>query len=218
MSQKFFKVNHLFDGYPDERRSNLSRGGVEVVTNRGTSRSQSPIPIITHPLDLQPIPLDSDRLSRSVSAKRPVVKKVTKTVTTIENEPLPLIINPPVPLVVTIPVQGVDIPDMPIVMEDYQKTTRRSMYDLGDRKYQQSIGPDEFQVAAQDRNTYYHPDHRVRASMRRTNQNDDDKFNVFEDSIDQPELEYKPMSRSYVRALNMDDDPEFTSKTTVVIY
>jgi hypothetical protein len=224
MSGSFFKVNHLFDGNPDARRSTLTRGGQPVNRPTGTGTSPSPAgqvfldgPI---PLVLQDgVPADPNQPPpRSLSAKRPVVKKVTTTVTTLEEEPIP----PPRLSAPTAIVPPPDLPLLPppppVVVEEYRKNTRRSMYDLGgDRKYQMSIGPDEFPLPPGDREKYYHPDKRIKGFIRRNGGNDDDRFNVLEDSIDQPEIEYVPMTRTYVRALDMDDDPDVIATTTKTI-
>ena len=198
----YFRAVNLFEGQVEPREFGLSRAGVRVTPPRHTTGSSS----ITQPLDPVSPKTANDRTEdgrlRSQSAKRQIIKKVTKKVTTLED-------GPPEPAPIDI-FRGEY--EQYGEMSSNKVTVRKSMYEMGPRKYQMAIGGDEFTTPETDFTKYYHPS---KFPFKKTAKYEPDpnRFNVLDDSDDvNPEyMEHKRMIvPAYVGNLPLED-PDVTS-------
>lgn len=186
MSKKsFYKVNKLFDDPISQGKPTLTRSGVPVVQRP----SASPSPDIAVRGDTNDPQID-DTTIHTAPGKKYTVKKVTSKVTTIEGGEDRTTATRQSRYLFDEQGQPQDA--------DPQRSTIRSQYGSTGRRYQLAVGPDEFQnVLDDDYKKFYDPKTGLRNSRRNPRNDDDDKFNVFDDT-DLALPEYQAFNRSYV--------------------
>ena len=186
MSKKsFYKVNKLFDEPQRQSKPSLTRSGVPVVQRPSASPSPDLV-VRTESGD----PLIDDTTLHTAHGKKYTVKKVTNKVTTIEGGNDQVTTARQSRYMYDDP-SGENGPEQP-------RSTIRSQYGSTSRKYQMSVGPDEFRNIQDDEyKKFYDPKSRNSRSRRDPRNDDDDKFNVFDDS-DIPVPEYQSFKRSYI--------------------
>lgn len=203
----YFKADQMFKGSPSQADAGLTRGGVRVTPPRASSTTNRTF----EPLD-EVRPKTADKLSADLEPKK--VKGIKRT--TVKKTRTEVIIQDGDEYednTANLNVTQDNMLDEQYLQEGSKITMRKSMYEMGPRKYQIAIGGDEFKNPMEDYNKFYDPKaSKLKAS--RGFEDDDSRFNVLDDSDPAPP-DYLEQKRfiipTYYKDGGIDDTDGVTS-------
>lgn len=193
----YFKADALFQGRPSYGDASLSRSGVRVTPPRASSTTVKSV----EPLDkdrAKTVDMPSNDLEpKKIKGIKRTTIKATRTERIIQDgdemEDNTVNLNTTQDIMLDGNIQQ---------QENSRITMRKSMYEMGPRKFQVAIGGDEFKTPEEDTNKFYEPKQsRVKASM--LFEEEDSRFNVLDDSDPAPP-DYLEQKRVIIPAYYQD--------------